>query len=384
MDFELTEEQRLLKESVDRLIEDRYGDFERRKGYQKKPGGWSRSVWQDFTSLGLTALPFDESMGGFGGGPVETMIVMEAIGRGLALEPFLSTVILGGAALRLSENKSLAEETISGIAEGNLILALAQAEPESRYNLENVKTSARQTNGHYSIEGRKSLVVNGDSADKLIVSARTSGSQYDADGITLFLIDATAPGVEIHGSPSQDGRRIAEIVFSGVRAGEDRILGRLGEGHTLLSELADIGIAALAAEAAGAMERLQAITVDYLKTRKQFGVPIGSFQVLQHKAVDMMIALEQARSMACYGAMMLSAPAKERRAALSAVKIQINKSARFIGQQAIQLHGGIGVTSEYQASHYFKRLTTIEQTFGDTDFHLAALSRSDAESLDSL
>jgi alkylation response protein AidB-like acyl-CoA dehydrogenase len=385
MDFDLTDEQQLLKDSVDRLIADRYGDFERRKIYGQCAGGWSRAVWQDFASLGLTALPFSESLGGIGGGPVETMIVMEAIGRGLALEPFLSTVVLGGAALRLGANKTLMETIAPQIAGGDLILALAYAEPESRYNLANVKTSARSSNGHYVLEGRKSLVMNGGSAEKLIVSARTSGSQADADGITMFLADAKAPGVEIHDSASQDGRRVAEIIFSGASVSNDRILGLPGQGYALLSELSDIAIAALAAEAVGAMERLQALTVDYLKTRKQFGIAIGNFQVLQHKAVDMTIALEQARSMACYGAMMLSAEARQRSAALSAVKIQINKSARFLGQQAIQLHGGIGMTAEYQGSHYFKRLTVIEQMFGNTDYHMATLARADeGESLISL
>ncbi len=377
MDFDFSEEQRLLKDSVDRLIEDRYGDFERRKAYQQTPCGWSHAVWQDFASLGLTALPFGESVGGIRGGPVETMIVMEAIGRRLALEPFLSTVVIGAAALQRSVNGALAEATIPQIAEGNCILTLAQAEPGSRYNLANIKTFARHSNGHFVLEGRKSLVMNGDSADKLIVSARTGGSQMDTAGIALFLVDATGPGIEIQWCPSQDGRRVAEIIFSGAIAAGDQILAEPGEGYALLIELRDIAIAALAAEAVGAMECLLAMTIDYLKTRKQFGVPIGSFQVLQHKAVDMMIALEQARSMAGYGAMMLSAPAAERSAALSAVKIQINKSARFVGQQAIQLHGAIGMTLEYQSSHYFKRLTAIEQTFGDTDHHMAALARLD-------
>jgi alkylation response protein AidB-like acyl-CoA dehydrogenase len=334
-------------------------------------------VWQDFASLGLTALPFDESMGGIDGGPIETMIVMEAIGRGLALEPFLSTVVLGGAAIRRGASATLAETIVPQIAEGNLILALAQTERQSRYNLHDVATTARRSNGHYVLDGRKSVVPHGDSADKLIVSARTSGGQRDRDGITLFLVDANAPGVEIHGSASQDGRRIAEILFSGVQVDAGSILGEPDRGHALLAETVDIGIAALAAEAVGAMEALQAMTVDYLKTRKQFGVAIGTFQALQHRAVDMMIALEQARSMACYAAMMAAAPAEERRPALSAVKVQINKSARYVGQQAIQLHGGIGVTAEYQASHFFKRLSGIENTFGDTDYHMAELSRSD-------
>ncbi len=377
MDFDLTDEQRLLKDSFDRLIADRYGDFERRKGYQKEAGGWSRGVWQDFASLGLTALPFDESMGGIGGGPIETMIVMETIGRGLAIDPFLSTVVLGGAAIRLGAKPSLAEALIPQIVEGNLIVALAQVERQSRYNLNDVATTARRSNGHYILDGRKSVVLHGDSADKLIVSARTSGAQRDREGITLFLVDAKNPGVEIHGTASQDGRRVAEIIFSGAQVEADAVLGEPDRGLSLLSEIADIAIAALAAEAVGAMDRLHALTLEYLKTRTQFGVNIGSFQVLQHRAADMMIALEQARSMAYYATMMLSAPAEERSAAMSAVKIQVNKSARFVGQQAVQLHGGIGMTLEYQGSHYFKRLTTIEAEFGDTDHHMAALSQRD-------
>jgi alkylation response protein AidB-like acyl-CoA dehydrogenase len=296
------------------------------------------------------------------------MIVMEAIGRGLALEPFLSTVVFGGAALRLGSNKPLMESIAPQIAAGDLILALAYAEPQSRYNLANVKTSARPGKGHYVLEGRKSLVMSGGSADKLIVSARTSGSEADPDGITLFLADAKAPGIEIHDSAGQDGRRVAEIIFSGMSVSEDWVLGLPGQGYALLSELADIAIAALAAEAVGAMERLQALTVDYLKTRKQFGIPIGSFQVLQHKAVDMMIALEQARSMACYGAMMLSAPASERSAALSAVKIQINKSARFLGQQAIQLHSA-------SWRHRHDRRISGEPLFQEADRHRADVRR---------
>jgi alkylation response protein AidB-like acyl-CoA dehydrogenase len=381
MDFDLSEEQSLLQQSASRLLEDRYGDFERRKAYQQKPCGWSRSVWQDYSSIGLTALPFDESAGGIGGGPVETMIVMEAIGRWLALEPFLSTVILAGNALNRSSNKALAGDLIPQIAEGNCIVALAYAEPQSRYNLANLKTTARRANGKFVLDGRKSLVAHGCSADKLIVSARLAGAQTDPEQIALFVLDAKAPGVEVHGTPSQDGSRVAEICLSGVQVNESQLLAGPGEGYALLQELSGIAIAALAAEAVGAMERLHAMTVDYLKTRKQFGVPIGSFQVLQHKAADMMIALEQARSMSYYAAMMLSAPAGERRAALSAVKIQINKSARFVGQTAIQLHGGIGMTLEYQASHYFKRLTVIEQSFGDTSYHLAQLGTQTEVSL---
>lgn len=374
MNFEYTDEQRLLKDSVDRLVNERYGDFERRKAIQQKPGGWSRSIWQDFTEMGLTAVPFDEDSGGLGGGPIETLIIMEAVGRSLVLEPVLPAIVLGGSALRLAANAAQKESVIPGVIEGNSIVVLAHNEREARYDLHDVATTARQTDGGFSIDGRKSVVLNGDSADYLIVSARTSGAKRDRAGITLFLIDAKASGVEVRGYAAQDDRRVAEIVLSGVRVGKDAVLGQLHQGLPILEEVTDIGIAALAAEAVGAMEALHLMTVDYLKTRTQFDVPLSSFQALQHRSVDMLIALEQARSMAVYAAMMLEAPATERRSALSAVKVQINRSARFVAQQAIQLHGAIGVTLEYKASHYFKRLTAIEALFGDTDHHLDAVA----------
>lgn len=376
MDFDLTEEQSLLKDSVDRLIDDNYGDFERRRAFQKEPGGWSRSIWSQYVELGLTALPFEEDMGGIGGGPLETMIVMEAIGKGLTLEPFFSTVVLGGAALNLGANEAQRAAIIPKVAGGEAILALAQGERQARYDLFDVATTARESGGGFLLDGQKSMVIHGDSADMLVVSARTSGERRDQSGITLFLVDAKTPGVEVHGYEGQDAQRVAEISFNGVSVGADAVLGTRGEGLPLLEQIVDTGIAALAAEAVGAMDALQALTVDFLKTRKQFGVPIGSFQSLQHRAVDMMIALEQARSMSVLAAMMVSAGASERRAAISAAKVQINRSARYVGQQAIQLHGGIGMTMEYKAGHYFKRLTMIESQFGDTDYHLARVAEA--------
>ena len=376
MDFDLTEEQSLLKDSVDRLIADRYRDFERRTGYAKEPGGWSRSVWKEYVDLGLTLLPFEESMGGIGGGPLETMIVMEAVGRGLTLEPFFSTMVLGAAALRLGGTPEQQGTVIPKIAAGEAILALAQGERQARYDLFDVATTAREAEGGFVLDGHKSMVVHGDSADMLIVSARTSGERRDQSGITLFFVDAKAPGVEIHGYEGQDAMRVAEITLNGVKVGADAVLGTRDQGFPLLEHIVDTGIAALAAEAVGAMDALHALTVDYLKTRKQFGVPIGSFQALQHRAVDMMIALEQARSMSVFAAMMVSAEPKTRRAAISAAKVQINRSGRYVGQQAIQLHGGIGMTMEYKAGHYFKRLTMIENLFGDTDYHLAKVAEA--------
>ncbi len=376
MDFDLSEEQSQIKDSVDRLIEDRYGDFERRQAYAKETGGWSRAVWRDYVNLGLTALPFGESEGGIGGGPLETMIVMEAIGRGLTLEPFFSTVVLGAAALRLGGTSEQRETLIPQIIAGELIIALAHGERQARYDLFDVATTAREAEGGFVLDGHKAMVLHGDSADRLIVSARTSGGRRDKSGISLFLVDAKAPGVEIHGYEGQDAQRVAEITLNGVKIGADAMLGQRGEGLGLLEHIVDIGIAALAAEAVGAMEALHLLTVDYLKTRKQFGVPIGSFQALQHRAVDMMIALEQARSMAVLAAMVANSAPGERRASISAAKVQINRSARFVGQQAIQLHGGIGMTMEYKAGHYFKRLTMIESQFGDTDYHLAKVSEA--------
>jgi pimeloyl-CoA dehydrogenase small subunit len=374
MDFGFSEEQLLLKDSVARLIADRYGDFERRKVYQQKPGGWSKAMWQDFAGMGLIALPFAESDGGVGAGPVETMIVMEAMGRALCLEPYLASVVLAGSALRAAASPAQKEDLIPPLIRGELVLSLAFGERQSRYDLFDVATTARRNGAGYVLDGQKSVVLHGDSADGLIVSARTSGGRRDASGITLFVLDADSPGLAINGYQAQDGQRVAELAFSGVAVSDDDVLGTPDQGLPILETAIDHGVAALAAEAVGAMDDLHALTVDYLKTRKQFSVPIGSFQNLQHRTVDMLIALEQARSMAMFAAMMLEAPAAERAKAISAAKVQINRSARFIGQQAVQLHGGIGMTMEYKAGHYFKRLTAIESLLGDTDYHLARLS----------
>ncbi len=372
MDFEYSDEQRMLKDSVDRLIGPAYDDLGKRRETQKATGGFSVELWSKYAELGLLAVNFSEDDGGFGGGPVETMIVMEAIGRGLALEPYLATVVFGGNLIRLGGTPEQREAVIPAIADGSLKLAFAHVERQARYDLFDVKTHARKTGDGYTIEGDKSVVVHGDSADKLIVSARTSSASHrDRHGITLFLVDANTPGISRRGFATQDGQRGASVSFGSVQVPGSAILGTLDHGGDLIEQVSDIAIAAVCAEAVGAMTALHALTLDYLKTRKQFGVPIGSFQVLQHKAVDMFTALEQARSMEFYAAMMASSDdQRARRAALSAAKVQINNSARFIGQTAVQLHGGIGVTMEYRAGHYFKRLTMIEGLLGDTDHHM--------------
>ena len=375
MDFAFTDEQRLLKGSVERLLADRYG-FEARQGFMKEPAGWSRALWRRYAELGLLGLPFEERHGGIGGGPVETMIVMEAFGRALALEPFFATVVLGGGLLRLGADDAMQAAMIPKIAAGDLILAFAHAERQSRYDLADVATTACRDGADYVLDGAKSLVIHGDCADKLIVSARVAGARRDRDGIGLFVIDADAAGVSRRAYPTVDGLRAAEIALSGVRVGVDAAIGEPGKAFPLIAQVVDNAIAALAAEAVGAMAAMHEITVEYLKTRKQFGVPIGNFQVLQHRAAEMLIALEQARSMALLATMMAEEPdATERRKAIAAAKVQIGRSGRFVGQQAIQLHGGIGMTMEYKVGHYFKRVTTIDALFGDADHHLAELAR---------
>jgi pimeloyl-CoA dehydrogenase small subunit len=378
MDFDLSDEQRQLKDSVDRLLADSYGDLAQRAAYQKEARGYSADLWKKYADLGLLALPFAESHGGLGQGLTETMIVAEAFGKALAVDPYVAAIVLAGGALRHSGNAALLNELVPAIAAGDQTLGLAHQEPQSRYDLADVATAARATGGgHYVLDGAKAVVLAGDSADQLIVTARVSGKRTDRGGIGLFLLDADAPGMTRRGYPTQDGMRACDLTLAAVKVGPEAVLVDGERGLGVLERVVDEAIAALAAEAVGAMGALHELTVDYLKTRKQFGVPIGSFQVLQHKAVDMLTALEQARSMAYYATMMAGeSDPKERRKATAAAKVQIGRSARFVGETAIQLHGGIGMTMEYKAGHYFKRLTMIDLAFGDADHHLRELARA--------
>jgi len=371
MNFDLCPEQTQLEDGVERLMASTYGSLEARKAQGAGPLGFSEKTWAQFAEMGLLGIPFSEDEGGFGGGPVETLVVMQALGKGLALEPYLATVVLGGGAIRLGGSAEIKARVIPGIVDGSLRLALGFIEKQSRYDLFDVATTARKVGDGYVLEGAKSVAVNGDSAHFLVVSARSSGERRDRDGISLFLVPTDAPGVSVHGYATQDGGRAAEIRLSGVRLTQAELIGPPGRGLPILERVVEHAIAALAAEAVGIMAALHGLTVDYLKTRQQFGAPIGQFQVLQHRAVDMLIALEQARSMAFYAAMMVEHDdATERAAALSAVKVQINHSCRLVGQEAVQLHGGIGMTMEYLGAHYFKRLTMIENLFGDAAHHL--------------
>ncbi|HEV2603921.1 MAG TPA: acyl-CoA dehydrogenase family protein [Microvirga sp.] len=373
MDFDLTEEQRLLKDSVDRLLADRY-DFESRKKYRQTEEGWSRDLWAQYAELGLLALPFAEEHGGFGGGPVETMIVMESFGRALALEPYLATVVLGGGLLRRGAGEEQKGMLLPSIAAGELRLAFAHTERQSRYDLHDVATTARRDGAAYVLNGEKAVVIHGDSADKLLVTARVAGNRRDRSGIGLFLVDARDANVSRRGYPTQDGQRAAEISLSNVRVGPEGVIGEAENALPLVERVVDEALAALAAEAIGCMAEMHTLTVEYLKTRKQFGTTIASFQALQHAAVDMFVEVEQARSMAMFGTMMSDVDDEtERRRAASGTKVQIGRSGRVVGQNAIQLHGGVGMTMEFKVGHYFKRVTMINQLFGDADHHLERL-----------
>jgi pimeloyl-CoA dehydrogenase small subunit len=374
MDFDFSEEQRLLRDSVDRLLADHYG-FDKRRAYLAEPDGWSRALWSQYAELGLLGLPFAEEHGGFGGGGIDVMLVMEAFGRSLVLEPYLATVVLAGTALRLAGSAAQQAALLPQVAEGNLLLGFAHTERQARYDLSDVLTRATPKGGGWVLDGAKSIVMHGDSADKLVVSARTAGERNDADGLTLFLVDAVANGVARRSYTMRDGTRAADLALSGVELGADAVLGTVGAGFAVIERVVEAGIAATAAEAVGAMETMQAMTLEYLKTRTQFGRPIGQNQALQHRASEMFMSLEQGRSLAMLAAMMVD----ERDAALRAhniamAKVGVGQAARFVSQNAVQLHGGIGMTEEYAVGHYFRRCMVIEHTFGDTAHHLSRLA----------
>jgi pimeloyl-CoA dehydrogenase small subunit len=374
MDFELTDEQRLLKDSVDRLMADRYA-FESRKTYLKESSGWSADLWSRYAELGLLGLPFAEEHGGFGGGSVEVMLVMEALGRALALEPYLSTVILGGTAIKLAGNADQQGEILPAIAEGRVKLAFAHGERQARYDLTDVATTAKRDGKGWVLDGSKSVVSHGDSADKLVISARTAGARDDADGITLFLVDANAPGLARRGYALRDETRAAELALNNVPVSDSDVLGEVGEGFPVIERVVQTGIAAMGAEAVGAMETMHAMTLDYSRTREQFGKPIGQNQVVQHRLAEMLMSMEQGRSMAMLATMSVEEPdAAERARSMSMAKVGYGQAARFVSQQSIQLHGGIGMTEEYAVGHYFRRCMVIEHTFGDTAYHLARLA----------
>jgi alkylation response protein AidB-like acyl-CoA dehydrogenase len=377
MDFNFNPEQQQLADALRRWIARDY-DFEKRRAIVASESGVLDAAWSTLVELGLTALPVPEAQGGFDGGAVDMFAVMQELGRGLVVEPYFATV-LGAEFLKLGGGH---EAELERVAAGELKLACALGERRSRHDLRDIQLSATPATADgdgWILNGEKKVVLHGAQAGMLVVSSRSGGAQRDEDGISLFLVPLDAPGLRVVDYRMLDGQRGADVLFDGVRVDAAQLVGAAGQGWHILEAAADYGAGLLCFEAVGAMDALFAATLEYLKTRQQFGVPIGKFQALQHRMADMYIHLEQARSMALLAAVKLDAAgagveadaADERRKAVAAAKYRVGQAARFVGQQAVQLHGGMGVTDELPAAHYFKRLTTIELTLGDSDHHLA-------------
>jgi len=371
VDFTLSSDQAMIKDSVDRFVADNYEQRQRAELVASQDG-FSREHWAQFASLGWLGIAFPEERGGFGGSPVETMIIAEAFGRGLVLEPFVPSVVLGGTALAYGGTSKAHHDLLEAMIGGEKLLTFAYAEERSRYDYGLIETQARADGDDLVVTGKKLAVPFAAAADTYVVTVRTSGGKRDPDGVTVLLVDRDMAGVTRTDYRTVDDRRASTVTFDGVRVPKANVLGETGKGLPLVERIIDAGIGAVAAEAVGNTSVLLRRTVEYLKTRKQFGVPIGSFQALQHRAVDMLIATELARSITFYGTMALAddSSAAERMKALSATKVQIARSGRVVGESAIQLHGGIGMSEEYVIGHYFKRISMIELEFGDSDFHL--------------
>lgn len=367
MDFAFTQEQDLLRDSVRKFVEKDY-DFSKRGKLLQSELGFSREAWKSYAQLGWTALPFSEEDGGLGGTAVDTMVVLEELGKGLTLEPYLYSIVFAGGLLKRASSE-LRARYLPKLIEADLTAAVAYAEAESRFDLGRVSTTAKRSGDGYVLDGKKLAVFGGDTAGLLIVSARTAGAPGDREGITLFAVDANSQGVSRLGYQAVDGLRAANVTLAGVRVSDGQIIGEAGKGLALLEQAADETIVGLGAEAVGIMDVMVKATVAYTKERKQFGVPIASFQVLQHRMVDMYTEAYQARSLLYLATMTLDAGRPLAKIA-SALKVQLGKSGRFVAQAAIQNHGGMGMTEELAVSHYFKRLSMIELTLGNSDYHL--------------
>jgi len=369
VDFKLTEEQQMLQETAERLVRDVY-DFDSRNKFSESEAGFSTAFWQQMGELGLTAIPFAEELGGFGGSGIETMLIMEQLGRGICLEPYMESVILAGGLIAQLGSDAQQEALIGEIASGQLQAAVALDELNSHYDLANVTTTAKQDGSEWSLSGRKGVVIGGQTAGKILVSARTSGDSRDQQGISLFLVDPTDAGVSRRVYATMDGRKACELFLDNAKG---ELLGEAGKAYDAIRYQSGRAIAALCAEAVGAMRTACDLTLEYLKTRKQFGVPIGKFQVLQHRMVDMISELERATSMATLAACLADdEDSAERSAKLAAAKFIVNRAARSVAEESIQLHGGIAMTWEYNGAHYAKRLVMISHQFGDDDHHLEA------------
>ena len=372
MDFNFSSEQEQLRDTVNRLIEREYEFNKQRHAIIHSAAGYSEKVWASMAEIGVLGIGIDEAHGGFGGNAIDTMIVMEALGRSLMVEPYLATVVLGANLIQLAGSDAQKSSLLPQIVAGNLKLAFAYSETGTRYDLKRIATVARKEGAGYVLNGEKIIVLHGNIADKIIVSVATAGALHDGQGMALFLVDAKTSGLNIIGYRTIDNQRAANLHFDNVRVSADAMLGSSEDNLAIVEQVMDIATTALIAESVGAMEALQKSTLEYLKTRRQFGVPIGKFQALQHRMVDMLMYVEQSRSMAYLAAVKVqSNDVVERQRVVSAAKNAIGRYGRLIAQEAVQMHGGMGITDELSASHYFRRLTAIDATFGDADHHLS-------------
>jgi alkylation response protein AidB-like acyl-CoA dehydrogenase len=370
MNFELTEEQRMIQQSVERFVEDNY-DLESRVAASAKDPGFSEEHWNTMAELGWLGLPFSESDGGFGGNQIDVMVVMEQFGKGLVLEPYLASIVMGGGAVKRGATDALKTEILPGVIDGSRQLALAYAEQQARFDLHDITTTAREEGDNFVLNGQKSMVQNAESATHMVVSTRTSGGQVDEEGITLLLIDADAEGVSRENFPTVDGLRASEVTLKNVTVSNSRVLGQVGKGFTILNAVANDAMLALGAEAVGTMEILYKDTVAYTQEREQFDHPLSDFQVLQHRMVEMFMEYEQCKSMLYRATMETVAgdPALAQKT-IHGLMHAVGKYGYFIGENAVQLHGGMGMTEELRLGHYFKRLVVIDSMFGNADFHL--------------
>ena len=369
MDFTFNEEQSLIQDQVDQFVQKEY-DWETRQALSNSDLGFGEDNWKKFADLGWLGICVSEDSGGFGGSSIESMLIMEAFGKGLVVEPFLETVIMSGGLIDDHGSDEQKSSVLEPAISGEMHLALAYAEPQSRFNLSDVVTEAKSDGDSFILNGYKSVVMNGPSADKIIISARTSGAQLDESGISLFIVDANSDGLNKTNYKTVDGRRASDLTLENVSVSKSSLIGDQDKGFAILDSAIDKAILAISAEAVGAMEVLYKTTVEYTKTREQFGTAIGKFQVLQHRMVDMFMEYEQCKSLLYMATMKHEEGAKDAKKAISGLKYQVGKAGKFIGQQAVQLHGGMGVTDELNVGHYFKRLTTVGTIFGNTDYHL--------------
>ncbi len=370
MNFSYNETQDMLRDTLARYLADTY-DFETRRKMLASDAGRDPGIWRALaTELGILGAPFAEEHGGLGGGAVENMIVMEQLGEAIAIEPYLQTVVIGGGALK-AVGGSQADALIPQIIAGEVVIAFAYAEPQGRYELANLRTTAKQDGAGWVLSGHKSVVYAAPWATHLLVTARTGGGRRDAEGVSLFLVEANRPGIVRRDYPTVDGSQASEIYFENASVPADSLLGPEGGALPLIETIVDEATVAVCAEGVGVARRLHAGTMDYARQRKQFGRPIADFQVLQHRMVDMFMEVEQAASMTLMATLKLDLHDAERKAAVSQAKAKVGKGLKFTGQSAVQIHGGIGITDELAIGHYFKRATMIEGQFGSVDHHLA-------------